>query len=82
MSEEPMRYWIRIAKLPVGLIVGGNGIFSDKESCEECGYNCYEATQELAKTVAPNDIKGRVVRDIEGGKISRLSGGKSAIDLD
>ena len=60
--------------------VASNGVFSDKDLCEECGHNYYEVSEELAQTVDPKDIKGRVVRNSEGGKITELSSGKAAIE--
>ena len=82
MSEKSMQYWIRLLQLKSILIVSSDGVFSDKELCEECGkHNCYEVTAELAQSVDPNDIKRRVVRKIEGEKITKLSSGKAAIDL-
>lgn len=79
MSEKLGRYWIRALRFQGGLIVDSDGVSSDQESCGECGHNCYEITAELARTVDPYDIKGRVVGDTVHGKIAKLSEGKSAI---
>ena len=80
MSEKSMQYWMRIMKYKGHLVVSSNGVFADKESCEECGHNCYEVSAELAQSVDPKDIKSRVVRNSEGGKITELSSGKAAIE--
>lgn len=82
MSKKPMQYWMRIMKFSGGLIVSSDGVFADKELCEECGHNCCEVSAQLAQTVDPNDIKGKVVDHAEGGKITRLGKGKAALDLD
>lgn len=76
------RYWMRIRKFQGGLIVEDNGIFTDKDSCEECGHRCFEVTEELGRTADPNDIKGRVVEDVDDKKVSKLSQAKAAVDLD
>ena len=77
-----MRHWIRIMKFAGGLVVASDGVFPDKESCQQCGHICYEMSEELAQSVNPNDIKGRIPERIENGKIAELSEGKSAVDLD
>ena len=48
-----MRHWIRIMKFSGGLVVASDGVFPDKESCQQCGHICCEVSEELAQSVNP-----------------------------
>ena len=81
MSEQAKQYWMRMMRTKIGLVVSSNGVFSDKDECENCGeHKCYEVSEELALSVDQDDIKGRQARTVVGGKVTELSDDKPPIE--